>query len=64
METKPEAATAGRCPVMHTKAARSSRDWWPGRLDVDVLHHHSSRSDPMGGTSITRRRSRASISTR
>jgi len=48
METKTEAATAGKCPVMHTKAARSNRDWWPERLDVDVLHHHSSLSDPMG----------------
>jgi len=48
MATQTEAMTAGKCPVMHTKAGRANRDWWPERLDVDVLHRHSSLSDPMG----------------
>jgi len=49
MDQKPE--TAGKCPVAHgnTPRARSNRDWWPNQLDVQVLHHHSSLSDPMGG---------------
>ena len=47
MEAKPETPTAGKCPVMHAKPGRSNRDWWPERLNVDVLHHHSHLSDPM-----------------
>ena len=26
----------------------SNRDWWPGQLNLRVLHQHSSLSDPMG----------------
>lgn len=25
-----------------------NRDWWPNQLRVDLLHQHSSKSDPMG----------------
>ena len=41
--------SAGKCPVMHAKL-RSNRDWWPEQLDLSVLHHNSSLSDPMGET--------------
>jgi catalase-peroxidase len=27
----------------------SNRDWWPNRLKLDILHQHSSKSNPMGG---------------
>ncbi|MFD9353176.1 catalase/peroxidase HPI [Streptomyces sp. NPDC060031] len=27
---------------------RSNRDWWPNQLDLQVLHQHSPRSNPMG----------------
>ena len=27
---------------------RTNRDWWPNRLRLDLLHHHSAKSDPMG----------------
>jgi len=40
---------AGKCPVTHAKL-RSNRDWWPEQLDLSVLHHNSSLSDPMGET--------------
>jgi catalase-peroxidase len=46
-ENKPNAA--GKCPVMHVAGpARTNRDWWPKQLDLQVLHQHSSLSDPMG----------------
>jgi catalase-peroxidase len=35
--------SAGKCPVMHT-----NRDWWPNQLDLQVLHQHSTLSNPMG----------------
>ncbi|WP_105429657.1 MULTISPECIES: catalase/peroxidase HPI [Neorhizobium] len=40
--------SAGKCPVAHTPRGRSNRDWWPNQLNVQVLHGHSVRSDPMG----------------
>jgi catalase-peroxidase len=42
---------AGKCPVMHGKNSprgRGNRDWWPDQLDIQVLHHNSSLSNPMG----------------
>jgi catalase-peroxidase len=27
----------------------SNRDWWPNQLKLDILHQHSSKSNPMGG---------------
>src|SRR5271157_4387640 len=38
-----------KCPVMHTTiVARSNRDWWPNQLNLQVLHQHSTLSNPMG----------------
>jgi catalase-peroxidase len=43
----------GKCPVMHgteTPGAgrpRSIRDWWPERLNLNILRQHSSKSNPM-----------------
>src|SRR5262245_61521051 len=42
-------ATEMKCPVMHAGAASvTNRDWWPNQLRLDILHQHSSKSDPMG----------------
>ncbi len=42
-------AGAGRCPVMHANlGVQSNRDWWPGQLNLRILHQNSSLSDPMG----------------
>src|SRR5476649_2687120 len=38
-------ASAGKCPVVHT-----NRDWWPNQLNLQVLHQHSTLSNPMGET--------------
>jgi catalase-peroxidase len=39
----------GKCPFNHTAGGgTSNRDWWPNQLRVDLLHQHSSKSDPMG----------------
>ncbi len=27
----------------------TNRDWWPNQLKLDILHQHSSKSNPMGG---------------
>ena len=43
--------TEAKCPFDHNAGRRTSnRDWWPEQLRLDVLHQHSSLSNPMGGT--------------
>ncbi|WP_298366008.1 catalase/peroxidase HPI [uncultured Bradyrhizobium sp.] len=39
---------AGKCPFTGGPRGHANRDWWPETLDVQVLHHNSSLSDPMG----------------
>jgi catalase-peroxidase len=38
----------GKCPFSGGPRAHGNRDWWPSQLDLQVLHQHSSLSDPMG----------------
>ena len=38
-----------KCPVTGGGHGPSNRDWWPNQLPVlDLLHQHSSKSNPMG----------------
>jgi catalase-peroxidase len=39
--------TEPKCPFNHSAGGTSNRDWWPNQLRVDLLHQHSSKSDPM-----------------
>src|SRR6202161_1832313 len=42
-------STEAKCPFHHSSSARTTnRDWWPNHLNLNLLHHHSSLSDPMG----------------
>ncbi|MGA9120999.1 MAG: catalase/peroxidase HPI [Bacteroidota bacterium] len=36
-----------KCPVTAGKGT-SNQDWWPNQLPLDILHQHSSKSNPMG----------------
>ncbi|MFJ3158094.1 catalase/peroxidase HPI [Pseudomonas protegens] len=37
-----------KCPFKHTAGeGTSNRDWWPGQLNLKILHQHSRLSDPM-----------------
>ncbi|MDD2881828.1 MAG: catalase/peroxidase HPI [Rhodoferax sp.] len=43
--------TSGKCPVMHggnTSAGKSNMAWWPNALNLDILHQHDSKTNPMG----------------
>ncbi|MEQ9745161.1 catalase/peroxidase HPI [Pectobacterium actinidiae] len=45
--TKP----AGKCPVMHggnTSTGSSNTDWWPNALNLDILHQHDTKTNPLG----------------
>ena len=38
-----------KCPFNQaTGAGTTTREWWPNQLRVDLLHQHSSKSDPLG----------------
>ena len=43
---------AGKCPVMHgghTQIGAARVDaWWPNTLNLDILHQHDRKADPMG----------------
>src|ERR1700746_611530 len=41
--------TEAKCPFHHaTTGRRTNRDWWPNQLKLELLHQHSSKSNPMG----------------
>ncbi|MEH6952005.1 catalase/peroxidase HPI [Nitrobacter sp. NHB1] len=46
MDAKTDDKGAGKCPFTGSSGHRN-RDWWPGQLDVQVLHRNSKLSDPM-----------------
>jgi catalase-peroxidase len=52
-ETVTPQTTESQCPFNHgaavVGAGTSNQDWWPNRLKVELLHQHSTKSDPMGG---------------
>lgn len=43
--------TDNKCPVMHggaTESSMSNMEWWPKALNLDILHQHDSKTNPMG----------------
>ena len=43
--------TQGTCPVVHgsqTTAATGKMDWWPNALNLDILHQHDTKTNPLG----------------
>jgi catalase-peroxidase len=31
-----------------TAMSAANMDWWPNALNLDILHQHDSKTDPMG----------------
>ena len=43
---------AGKCPVIHgstTASGTSVMDWWPNALNLDILHQHDQKVNPLKG---------------
>ncbi len=40
--------TESKCPFNHGASAPTNRDWWPNQVNLQVLHQHSTLSNPMG----------------
>ncbi|MEQ9736472.1 MAG: peroxidase family protein, partial [Algiphilus sp.] len=46
-----EGQTTGKCPVMHggnTEVGNSVVNWWPKSLNLDILHQHDHKTNPLG----------------
>lgn len=47
-------ANTGKCPFSHGSAtshnpsATSNKHWWPNQLNLNILHQHDRKSNPMG----------------
>jgi catalase-peroxidase len=44
--------TTGQCPVMHganSTAGQSNMAWWPNALNLDILHQHDTKTNPLKG---------------
>ena len=42
---------SGKCPVVHgsnTEVGASNVNWWPKNLNLDILHQHDTKSNPLG----------------
>lgn len=42
---------SGKCPVMHggnTTTGTAIMDWWPKALNLDILHQHDAKTNPLG----------------
>ena len=46
-----DSSTQGKCPVMHggnTSNDHTTMDWWPKALNLDILHQHDRKTNPLG----------------
>ena len=44
-------SSRGKCPVMHggvTSSKASVTSWWPNTLNLDILHQHDKKVNPLG----------------
>ncbi|WP_101047847.1 catalase/peroxidase HPI [Macromonas nakdongensis] len=44
--------TTGQCPVMHganSSTGQTPMAWWPNALNLDILHQHDSKTNPLPG---------------
>jgi catalase-peroxidase len=42
---------SGKCPVVHgsnTESGSSNVNWWPKNLNLDILHQHDRKTNPLG----------------
>jgi catalase-peroxidase len=47
----PAHPSTGQCPVMHgshTATGNTPTAWWPNALNLDILHQHDTKTNPLG----------------
>ena len=48
MNEESKSPVTGRAHQHPAGGGTTTRDWWPNQLKLDILHQHSSKSNPMG----------------
>ncbi len=49
LNTKGDTMSEAKCPFIHKAGGgMTNQEWWPNQVRLDVLHIHSSKSNPMG----------------
>ena len=48
MSENSKCPVTGRTSIPTSGGGMSIRDWWPNQLNLNILHHHSPKSNPMG----------------
>jgi catalase-peroxidase len=51
MENSKATNGGGKCPFVHganTEVSNSVMDWWPKALNLDILHQHDTKTNPLG----------------
>ncbi|SES28864.1 catalase/peroxidase HPI [Salipaludibacillus aurantiacus] len=49
-----ESVNTGKCPVMHGavtshgSSGTTNRTWWPNQLNLNILHQHDKKTNPLG----------------
>jgi catalase-peroxidase len=41
-------SSESKCPFHSANTGTSNQDWWPNSLNLDILHQHDAKTDPMG----------------
>jgi catalase-peroxidase len=47
-----DSPSMGKCPVMHggnTEIGKGVVGWWPNALNLDILHQHDTKANPLNG---------------
>lgn len=47
-----DTTSSGKCPVMHganTASGTTPTHWWPNTLNLDILHQHDTKTNPLPG---------------
>ncbi len=47
-----DSTSVGKCPVAHgalTNAGNGAMAWWPKALNLDILHQHDGKTNPLKG---------------
>ena len=47
MSHESKCPVTGRTSKQVTSGGTTNRDWWPNQVNLDILHQHSSLSNPM-----------------
>jgi len=51
MENSKATHGGGKCPFVHganTEVSNTVMDWWPKALNLDILHQHDTKTNPLG----------------